>query len=456
MSPLRNSTYRRLFLAQVIALTGTGLTTVALALLAYDLAGNDAGIVLGTALALKMIAYVGVAPVVGSFAHCLPRRKLLIILDISRAAAICWLPFVTEVWQIYLLIFLLNAASAGFTPTLQATIPDVLPDQAQYTRALSLYRLAYDIEALLSPALAAAALMVLSYHSLFAANALAFVLSALLILSVQLPAAKASERAAGLWHNLSFGMRAYLKTPRLRGLLSLSLAVASAGAMIIVNTVVYVRERLAGTDSDTALALATAGAGSMMAALLLPWFVERWSERLFMCAGGFLLASGLGLGLTAPGLPAFLLIWFLLGAGASLVQTPAGRLIRRSANANDRPALYAAQFALSHGCWLITYPLAGWIGGVAGLNAAFGALGLIALVAALAALALWPAHDPQEKEHHHAALTHTHLHVHDDHHQHAHAGGEGPEPHQHPHRHAALTHRHAYVIDLHHSVWPSR
>ncbi|MCG8692960.1 MAG: MFS transporter, partial [Minwuiales bacterium] len=46
-SPLRDRTYRRLFTAQVVALAGTGLTSVALALLAYDLAGGDAGVVLG-------------------------------------------------------------------------------------------------------------------------------------------------------------------------------------------------------------------------------------------------------------------------------------------------------------------------------------------------------------------------------------------------------------------------
>lgn len=50
-------------------------------------------------------------------------------LDLVRAAVALCLPFVTEVWQIYLLIFVLQAASAGFTPTFQATIPDILPDE---------------------------------------------------------------------------------------------------------------------------------------------------------------------------------------------------------------------------------------------------------------------------------------------------------------------------------------
>ena len=69
---LANRTYRHLFLAQVIALVGTGLLTVALGLLAFELAGEEAGAVLGTALAIKMVAYVGVAPIVGGFANRLP------------------------------------------------------------------------------------------------------------------------------------------------------------------------------------------------------------------------------------------------------------------------------------------------------------------------------------------------------------------------------------------------
>ena len=43
LSLLAHRSYRHLFLAQVIALVGTGLATVALGLLAYEIAGADAG-----------------------------------------------------------------------------------------------------------------------------------------------------------------------------------------------------------------------------------------------------------------------------------------------------------------------------------------------------------------------------------------------------------------------------
>ncbi|MES2089765.1 MAG: MFS transporter, partial [Pseudomonadota bacterium] len=184
---LCDRTYRHLFSAQVIALLGTGLATVALGLLAYDLAGENAGAVLGTALAIKMLAYIGVAPIASAFAERLPRREMLVTLDLIRAAVALLLPFVTEIWQVYMLIFVLQSASAGFTPAFQAAIPDVLPKEADYTKALSLSRLAYDLENLISPALAAALLTVVTFQSLFIGTVVGFLASAALVVSAVLP-----------------------------------------------------------------------------------------------------------------------------------------------------------------------------------------------------------------------------------------------------------------------------
>jgi MFS family permease len=147
-------------------------------------------------------------------------------------------------------------------------------------------------------------------------------------------------------------------------------------------------------------------------------------------------------------------VWFVLGAANAAVLTPSGRLLRRSAHAEDRPAVFAAQFALSHACWLVAYPLAGWLGSWAGLGATFAVLGILAAASTILAARLWPTGDPVEIEHVHEDFGHEHRHVHDAHHQHEHEGWEGPEPHAHPHRHPRFTHRHALVIDDHHWAWP--
>ena len=342
---LADRVYRHLFLAQVLSLIGTGLATVALGLLAFDLAGANAGAVLGTALAIKMIAYVGVAPIAAAFADRWPRRTMLVALDLIRAAVAVLLPFVSQIWQVYVLIFVLQSASAAFTPTFQATIPDVLPDEKRYTRALSLSRLAYDLESVVSPMLAAALLTVISFHNLFAGTVVGFLASAALVCTVSLPSPKATQ-PRGIYDRTTRGMRIYLATPRLRGLLALNLAVAAASAMVIVNTVVLVQSRFGLSQSATAWALAAFGSGSMLAALTLPRVLDQIADRTAMLAGAALLIAGLAVGTFIPSYAVLLPVWFVIGFGYSMAQTPSGRLLRRSSQPEDRPALFAAQFAL--------------------------------------------------------------------------------------------------------------
>ncbi len=445
LAVLANRTYGRLFLAQIIALLGTGLLTVALGLLAFNLAGGRAGTVLGTALAIKMIAYVTVAPVVGAFAAQLPRKAFLIAMDLVRAAIALLLPFVSEIWQIYVLIFLLQSASAAFTPTFQATIPDVLPDEADYTKALSLSRLAYDLESLVSPLLAAALLTLISYHWLFSGTVVGFLVSAALVLSVTLPVSPAVARSGGIYDRTTRGMRIYLATPRLRGLLALNMAAAAGGAMVIVNTVVFVKGRLGLGDGEVALALACFGGGSMVAALALPRLLERLPDRRVMFAaasflGGVLAAAATVLsGSVASPVstlwPSLMAIWMLLGLGYSAVQTPSGRLLRRSARAEDRPAVFAAQFALSHVCWLVTYPLAGWLGAAVPVSITFGLFALLTFASVLVAAQLWPSEDIGDLVHRHDDLPADHPHL---------AGI------------AQRSHAHPFVIDDLHRHWPAR
>lgn len=391
---LRHPVFGRLYAAQVVALMGTGLLTVALALLAYDLAGDRAGTVLGTALTIKMVAYVGIAPLAAALFVALPRKAVLIGADLLRAGVALMLPFVDAVWQIYVLIFALQVASATFTPAFQAVIPDVLSDEDDYTNALSLSRLAYDIENLLSPALAGLLLLVMSYNSLFVGTVLGFLASAWLILRTGLPP-QGAARPRPFLDRLTRGGRLYLATPRLRGLLALNLALSSVIAFVLVDTVVLVRGRFAGAEKDVALAMAAFGAGSMLVALSLPRLLRVLRDRSVMLAAGAglaLVGAGYGGLLWADigGWPLLLGTWAVLGALNAAVMTPSGRLLKRSAGPEDRPAIFTAQFALSHACWLLAYPAAGWLGPFIGLPATLLVLAGVSALAVVLAARLWP------------------------------------------------------------------
>ena len=391
---LAHRTYAKLFTAQVIALLGTGLLTIALGLLAFDVAAGDAGVVMGLAMTIKMIAYVAAAPVATALVASLPRQAVLIGADLVRAAVALSLPFVSQAWQIYPLVFVLQCASATFTPTFQAVIPSVLPDEKNYTRALSLSRLAYDVESLLSPVLAAALLSVISYHNLFVGTVIGFLASAVLVAASRLPAMGAPARPTFL-QRLSDGMRLFGRVSELRGLMGLNLVVSTATAMVIVNTVVIVQGHLGRGQSDVALLLAAYGGGSMVVALGVPAALDRLADRAVMTTGGAILpvlllaVASVLVTTTGPGQwMALTILWFLLGAATSTVLTPSARLLRRHSTEGTRPAVYAAQFSLSHACFLVTYPLAGILGarigmpliclvlsggGIVGLGAAIGA-----------------------------------------------------------------------------------
>ncbi|NOR29519.1 MAG: MFS transporter [Sulfitobacter sp.] len=386
--------FRHMFMAQIIALLGTGLATVALGLLAYDIAGGNAALVLGAIFTIKMIAYVTVAPIAGAFADRLPRRGTLVTLDIIRALVALALPFVTQLWQIYSLIVVLQAASAAFTPMFQATIPDLLPDEDDYTNALSLSRLAYDLESLISPLLAAALLGVVSFHALFVGTAFGFAGSALLVGTVLLPAVVPGP-SRPIYERTTRGIRLYLGTPRLRALLALSFAVSAAGAMVLVNTVVIVRGGLGLPQSSLAITMAAFGLGSVVVALVLPRILGRVGDRPVILTGAAimglsLITLALWTGVIGLGWGALLVCWVAVGAGYSAVLTPTGRLLRKSSNASDRPALFAAQFALSHACWLVCYPLAGALMTKFGLITSLLCLGVLTLVAMMVGWRLWP------------------------------------------------------------------
>lgn len=423
--------YRRLFGAQVVALTGTGFATVALSLLANEIAGARAGQILASIFVIKMVCYVGLAPVASAISSFVPRRALLVGLDVVRVGVAAGLPIVTSAWQVYALMALLYAAAAAFTPAFQATIPDILSDEAEYTKALSLSRLAADFESVVSPLLAAGLLALMSFHELFAGTSLGFAFSAALILSTRIPRAK--EGGKPFLRRLVTGLNLFVHTPRLRGVFAISLATAGGGAMVFVNTVVLVQSEFGLGEQAMAFALAVFGLGSILSAMALPSILERVSERRVLITGALASTACMAIGpWWARNYFALLALWLILGAGYSFTLTPIGRILRRSSHVEDRPALFAAQFALSHACWLIAYPLAGYTSANLGIGAAFLALGLLCAGGTAFALVQWPARDPLHIPHDHDDLAPDHPHV---------AGAPG-------------RHEHEFVIDDLHRRWP--
>lgn len=383
--------YRRLFAAYATALIGTGVAVVGLALLAFELVEDDASVVIATALSIKVFAYVFIAPVAAALAGDVAKKPLLIGLDLLRAGAILTLPFATQLWHLYLAVFVFSAASAAFTPTYQTLVPHLLPAPDDYARALAKSRVANEMENAISPMVAAALLLVLSYRGLFLAAMALFLLSIYWIWTARLPALPPPPRQGNALRGLTLGPRLLLSTPGLRGLVPLHLAAAAGAAMVMVNTVVIVQGDFDLDGRASAVALAAFGLGSVLGAVAVPTLLARLGERRTILLGCALTVVALFTGVAVQSYPGLLALWLVVGAGGAVALTPAPFVLRRLTPPEHHPVVYAALFALANATLMAAYPLAGWLGSEDfPPRAAFAVLGALAATFTALTARVWP------------------------------------------------------------------
>ncbi|MBX3233622.1 MAG: MFS transporter [Labilithrix sp.] len=408
----RNRNFALLFAAQIVSLLGSGATTIGLALFAYRLAGRDeATALVGNALMLRILAFLVFSQPAGVLADRGSRKRILIASDVLRAALLAFMPFVTAVWHVYVVVFLLNALTAFFTPTFEASIPAVVAEE-DLVRALGLSRIASDVEALASPVVAAAIVAFVGVDGVFWFDAATYLGSALLVGLVALPKANARDQRMsfrGFVRDLGVGMRIVLREPSLRQAILLSFAEATAGAGAIVVTVALVRNVLGRGETAVSLVMAAVGVGSSMMALALGRVTGRYERRVApnevhaarhrwgrraLLAGGLCMSAALLPIALGPPLIAVAALWSILGAGQALVAIPGSTLLAEHTSQAERGRAYAAHFALTHACWLVTYPAMGHAAVRWGAPTALTAAGATCLVVTVLAAIVRPA-DPR-------------------------------------------------------------
>ncbi|WP_242478878.1 MFS transporter [Hymenobacter lapidiphilus] len=258
-----------------------------LALLAFELGGNDLAQILAFALTLRVTAFVLLSPLAGVLADRLNRKTILVVANVVRMGVIALLPFVTEVWQVYTLMFVVNAFTAFFTPTFQAIIPAVTTDE-EFPQAISLSGATYELLGVLGPGLAGAVAVVLGTRNIFFLDAATFLVSGILILT--LPARLRGEAEAGAdtritVPNLLVGTRRLWGRGPMRYALLPKLVAAVSGALILVNTVGRVKGQLGLGNAEYGWVMSAFGIGATAAALLAGGVAKRIAQTTFVLVG---------------------------------------------------------------------------------------------------------------------------------------------------------------------------
>ncbi|AFY70008.1 major facilitator superfamily MFS_1 [Thalassoporum mexicanum PCC 7367] len=432
---LENPIFAKLYLAQLINLAGDSLTWLGLGLLAFEIAGENAGAVLAGALTLRVMAFVVLSPIAGAIADQIDRKRLMVITHLARMGIVCLFPFTTQVWQIYAIVLLLNTFSAFFTPTYKATIP-LVTTEAQCPQAIALSSATYQLLGVLGPGLSGSIAALVGTRQIFFLDSITFFISALLIASLprQLIVAQSQSTARKIHRilkDIRTGTTCLFADPPIRYALVLQLIAAIAGAQILVNTVGYVQGILNLGKVEYGWSMAAFGVGATFASVWLYQSRQQRSAILLTSIGAITITLAL-LPANLTNLNGLLILWVIAGIGQTLVNVPTQTLIAQRVTVELQGRVYGAHFAWSHLWWAFAYPLAGWIGNrFPSSNFFYSGLiggGLFCMV--------YLVFKPQQLSKLKDWLWHEHEHTHDRQHQHQHSTNEAiGQPHNHLHFH---------------------
>ena len=432
---LKNPVFARLYLAQTINLVGDALTWLGLALLAFKLAGEKAGIILSGALALRVMAFVVLSPLAGVIADRFARKRIMVITHLSRMVFVCLLPFVAQVWQVYAIVLVLNVFYAFFTPTYKATIP-LVTTRNEYPQAIALSSATYQLLGVLGPGLAGSVAALVGTSQVFFLDGLTFLIAAILLITLpgQLTVTqnqKETRTSSKTLQDLSLGTACLFIDPPIRYALMMQLVAAFAGAQILVNTVGHVQGTLNLGKVEYGWVMAVFGIGATLASIVLGYLGQRLKKSRLVEIGVILLALAL-FPANFTGLRWLLLLWLVAGAGQTLVNLPTQTLIADRVAVELQGRVYGAHFAWSHLWWAFSYPLAGWMGSYLPAHNFFygGLISAVLLIIIYSILktrqqlifnnGLWHEHEhTRDKKHQHSHLVdavitrlHSHLHFH--------------------------------------------
>ncbi|WP_238007978.1 MFS transporter [Dactylosporangium sp. AC04546] len=294
--------FAKLWTAGTTSALGSGLTTVAAPLLVA--AETDSPFSVAAASAVAWLPWLLFALPGGALADRVDRRKLMIVLDWVRAAAVFGLGVailggVMSVWLLYSVLFVINAGEIVMRVASQAIVPDLVPrEQLERANGWLFGGLMLAQNVIAAPL--GSLLFVVAASSPFLGNAATYAASALLLWSIS----GRYRVAAGTKQKKSFrgeiveGFRWLAGQRLLRtmvGLIALLNVTLTAATSVLV---LLARDRLGLGEVGYGLLFTAMAAGAVIGSVIgdriIAWVRPTWTIRI-----GLLIEAGMHLALAA-------------------------------------------------------------------------------------------------------------------------------------------------------------
>jgi predicted MFS family arabinose efflux permease len=336
--------YRYLFGGQLLSFLGDQLGAVAIAALVFDRTGS--GLLTAIAYAASWLPGVFGGPILATYADRLPRRRVLIVCDLARAALVALLALpAIPLWAAIVLLYVAHLWSPPFTAARSALMPEVLPGDV-YILGNGLANVTFQVCQVAGFALGGIVVALTGPAFALLANAATFASSALLIMGGVRPRPSPGRgEQPGLWRDFRDGARYIATDPWLRGCLLL-VWTASAFSFAIEGVAYPFAVQLGGGARTAGLLLAASGVGFAIGAMVLTRMLPpRTRDRLLPYAAGLSVAVLVPI-VFAPNVTVVFCLLAMMGAGASFAAPLNAMFVRRVAPAYRGRAMGVATSGL--------------------------------------------------------------------------------------------------------------
>ena len=374
---------RLLALARLISVTGSAAAYTALMFEIYERTGSAVW------LAAALLVTEGVTGLVGPFASVLgdrfDRRTVMIVSDLAAAACFAGMALVASApGPLVFIAFLSALAEAPFWPASSAAIPNLVPED-QVAWANSLVAVGRNVGIMVGPAIGGVLLAAVGAPWVFALNAVSFVASAVLVVSVR--ARFVGDRSDGSEHHgVLAGFRFLVREPVLRRMSVAWIVLVLGIGMAMVGDVPLVDLFDAGS-AGFGLMIGLWGAGSILGSLAGRWLSAETEMRWLVLGTASVACIGVAIALS-PWFALVLALNVAWGAGEGVTSVAEQNLLQRRTPDSVRSRVLGAVEGLFHGGLAISYVAAAFVLPVVGARGMYAIAGVAAGLSVLVLLPL--------------------------------------------------------------------
>ena len=351
-----NKDFRQLWLGQVVSQMGDWFNTIALYTIILNLTGS------GRDIGLMMVARFLPSFVFGSLSGVLAdrfsRRSIMIVSDLLRALVVLGFLFVRradQLWILYVLTVAQLALSTFFEPAKTAAIPSIVSDRELVT-ANALSSVTWSVMLTLGAAVGGIITGWFGTNAAFILDALTYLLSAALIVSVRLPSRpRRPKQKLTISRMLGFsetveGARYVKERPRVLALLLVKPAWGLGGGIITLLAIFGEKIFPVGGSPATGIGVlfAARGIGTAIGPIVARRIAGEGDARMQNTIGIAFLIGGLfymAFGATTNFIFA-LLVLGIAHCGGSILWVFSTVLLQRGVEDSFRGRVFAAELAL--------------------------------------------------------------------------------------------------------------